>query len=186
MKIVELAKLAIDACDAEGVEHMLTGALATSFYGIPRSTKDVDLVLALTGADELAGVTRRLDGVVEFDAQVKFDTLTWGKRLVGTLCEPPHFNIELFELFDDPFVQEQFSRRVRRHLADGWEPNLPTVEDVVVQKLRWARDKDLIDAEDVLAVQGVEKLDMDYVRRWCGEHESEQRLEEILTKLPDI
>ena len=186
MKVVDLAKLATDACDAEGVEHLLTGAMGTSFYGIPRSTKDVDLVLALSDADELARVMRRLEGVVEFDTQVRFDTLTWGKRLVGTLREPPHFKIELFELFDDPFVQMQFSRRIRRRLEDGWEPNLPTVEDVVVQKLRWARGKDLVDAGDVLAVQGTASLDMDYVRRWCREHGSEKRLDAILAKLPDI
>lgn len=41
MKVEELATAVVDACEAKGVEHMLTGAFATSVYGIPRSTKDV-------------------------------------------------------------------------------------------------------------------------------------------------
>ena len=32
MNINELAVAAIDACDVEGVEHMLTGAFATNCY----------------------------------------------------------------------------------------------------------------------------------------------------------
>jgi hypothetical protein len=42
---------------------------------------------------------------------------------------------------------------------------LPTAEDVVVQKLRWGRPKDLEDARDVLAVQGTESLDMAYIEQ---------------------
>jgi hypothetical protein len=53
MKIVDLAVLAIDACEAEGVEHMLTGAFATGVYGIPRSTKDVDFVVDVRSASQL-------------------------------------------------------------------------------------------------------------------------------------
>ncbi|MCB1099091.1 MAG: hypothetical protein KDN22_26200 [Verrucomicrobiae bacterium] len=40
MTIVELAVLSIEACEAEGIDHMLTGAFATSCYGIPRSDDD--------------------------------------------------------------------------------------------------------------------------------------------------
>ncbi len=47
MTIEELALLEIEACEAEGIAHLITGAFATSLHGIPRSTKDVDLVLEL-------------------------------------------------------------------------------------------------------------------------------------------
>lgn len=63
---------------------------------------------------------------------------------------------------------------------------MPTAEDVVVQKLRWAREKDLVDVEDLLAIQGVGNLDLGYVRRWCWEHGSEGRLDVVLTKVPEV
>jgi hypothetical protein len=62
----------------------------------------------------------------------------------------------------------------------------PTAEDVLVQKLRWARAKDLDDARDVLAIQGTENLDMNYVRHWCREHGTEGRLEETLERVPEM
>ncbi|MEX1118503.1 MAG: hypothetical protein WEB60_06875 [Terrimicrobiaceae bacterium] len=165
MTVEQLAALVLAACEAEGVEHMVTGAFAFGLYGIPRSTKDVDVVLSLQGGDPLLCVASRLSDTVEFDRQVQFDTLTWGKRLVGTSKEPPPFKVELFELFDDPFVQAQFGRRLRRYSEQlQRETWLPTPEDVIVQKLRWGRNKDLDDARDVLAVQGPETLDMAYIQ----------------------
>lgn len=187
MTIIDLAELAIVACEKENVRHMVTGAFATSCYGIPRSTKDVDLVLAIDQPVEMARVIDRLSPEVEFSAQVQFDTLTWGRRQVGTTRESPFLKVELFELFDDPFVMEQFDRRVKIVIGslgkEGW---VPTAEDVVVQKLRWARDKDLVDAKDVLAVQGSEALDMEYIRKWCRIHKSEERLDAALAAIPEI
>jgi hypothetical protein len=79
--------------------------------------------------------------------------------------------VELFELFDDPFVLEQFARKRRMFSAQiGRSAWLPTPEDVVVQKLRWGRNKDLDDARDILAVQGTESLDMAYIENWCAQH----------------
>ena len=91
---------------------MLTGAFATSCYGIPRSTKDVDIVPAINAPSAILGIIQRLSPVVKFNEQVQFETLTWGKRQVGCTRKAPYFKVELFELFDDPFVQSQFHRRV--------------------------------------------------------------------------
>lgn len=187
MTIEKLACRVLDACEHESVEHMLTGAFAHGLYGIPRSTKDVDVVLSLAGHDPLKRVVDKLDGVVRFESQIQFDTLTWGKRLVGQSVSDPPFKVELFELFDDPFVQSQF-RRKRRMFSEQIERDtwLPTPEDVVVQKLRWGRNKDLDDARDVLAVQGPETLDMTYVERWCSEHGTLDRLRAALDGIPPL
>jgi hypothetical protein len=187
MTIEALAVLVIEACENEGVEHMMTGAFATSLYGIPRSTKDVDVVISLSGPDPINRLSMRLADHVRFDAQTQFDTLTWGRRVVGSTRQVPPFKVELFELFDDPFVKEQFHRRRRMFSTQlkvtTW---FPTAEDVVVQKLRWGRGKDLEDARDVIAVQGVETLDMGYVEKWCGIHGIMARLKNALSEIPPI
>lgn len=180
MTLDELAATVLDACDSEGIAHMLTGAFATSFYGVPRSTSDVDLVVAAEDSHAIRRAIARLSDSVRFDPQVQFDTLTWGKRSVGTTTEPPPLTVELFELFDDPFVREQFSRR--RSL---WHPGLgrticlPTPEDAIIQKIRWGRAKDLDDARDMLAVQGFDTLDMERIERWCGLHGNEASLRAV-------
>jgi len=58
--------------------------------------------------------------------------------------------------------------------------------DIITQKIRWGRSKDLDDARDVLAVQGPETLDMTYIRNWCSIHGTTRRLETILASLPPL
>lgn len=187
MTIESLAAAVIDACEAELVEHMLTGAFAFNLYGIPRATKDIDVVLSVAGKGPMERVMARLDSIVEFNAQVQFDTLTWGRRVVGVAREKTPMKVELFELFDDPFVMAQFGRR-RRMFSKQIDRTtwLPTAEDVIVQKLRWGRSKDLDDARDVLAVQGTETLDMPYIESWCAKHGTASRLADALAGIPPL
>ena len=81
----------------------------------------------------MAALIARLDPVVQFEAQVVFDTLTWGRRHVGQSRSAPPFKVELFEMFDDPFVQSEFARRQQVFVpVPGRATWLPTPEDVIV------------------------------------------------------
>jgi hypothetical protein len=185
MTVEQLAAAVLDACEAAGVEHMLTGAFATSLYGVPRSTSDVDVVVDAAAGEPIQRVVAMLAPLVVFDPQVQFDTLTWGRRYVGTTRINPPLLVELFTLFDDAFVQHQFSRRRRLVLPSlGRAAWIPQPEDLVVQKLRWGRAKDLDDARDVLAVQGLENFDLAAIRSWCVIHGTTDRLDAVLAALP--
>jgi hypothetical protein len=106
---------------------------------------------------------------------------------VGSARQPPPVKVELFELFADDFVQEQFRRRRRIDSEQLHRTTwLPTAEDVIVQKLRWGRSKDLDDARDVLAVQGTESLDMGYIESWCAAHGTTARLTNALSGIPSL
>ena len=187
MKLEEFAAFIVRAAEEAGTSFMLVGALAAGAYGVARSTRDVDLLVAVHDGGGLAALTSRLESLVDFDPQVVFDTLTWGRRHVGVSRSRPPYKVELFELFDDPFVQSEFARRrlinVPLLRLTTW---IPTAEDVLVQKLRWGRSKDLDDARDVLAVQGTETLDMGYVERWCATHGTTERLQKALSEIPPL
>lgn len=187
MTLKDLAIKVLAATESAGLDFMVVGAIAAGAYGVPRATKDVDLLVAVTHEAGLETVINVLEPILIFDPQVVFDTLTWGRRHVGTSRESPPFKVEFFELFDDPFVQSEFGRRQKIFVPmlerDTW---LPTPEDVVVQKLRWGRNKDLDDACDVLAVQGPESLDMTYIENWCSRHGTTSRLQDALAGIPPL
>ena len=81
-----------------------------------------------------------------------------------------------FLMNDDPFARRQRSPFL------GRQAYVPTPEDVVVMKLRWAlslnRPKDAEDAHGVMAVQG-ERLDWNYIRRWCDAHGTRELLDKV-------
>jgi hypothetical protein len=187
MNLYELAASVIEALEAEDVPYMVVGALSSSVFGIPRATKDVDIVLQLQSREPLRRLEARLAQVASFDPQTTFETLTGSVRHILTARTKPPFVVELFELGSDPFVVERFSRRraewsgqIKRRVF------LPTAEDVIVQKLRWGRAKDLEDARDVLAVQTPARLDMNYITRWCEAHQTSGRLKAISAEIEPL
>ena len=168
----------IDRLNELDVAYMIVGSFSSNAYGIARSTKDVDFVLQI---DE--GTRRKLIGALpvefEIDEQVTFETVTGHRRQILKLPAIPYV-IELFDLSREPFDCERFARRVKATMA-GRMVWLPSADDVVVQKLRWAalakRPQDLIDATNVIRVSG-EFLDWPYIEHWCRELGAETALAE--------
>lgn len=188
MTVEQLAIRVIEACERQSMDHMLTGAFAYNCYGIPRATKDVDIVVDVSSAPGgIKPLIAELEPEIEFGGQVQFDTLTWGRRHIGNPVGNSLVRIELFELFDDDFVKTQFSRRKRISVPQlsiqSW---IPTPEDIVIQKLRWGRPKDLDDALDILAIMGSDTLDMPYIENWCATHGTTDRLEAAVARIPPL
>ncbi|MCY2975161.1 MAG: hypothetical protein NTW52_10905 [Planctomycetota bacterium] len=187
MTLEEIAIKVIEATEMAGMSYMTVGAIAAGTHGIPRSTSDVDLLIDIKSGKGINTIVQNLEPYVRFSPQVVFDTFTWGRRHIGKSKFEPPYGVELFETFDDPFVHSEFSRRYHQFVPLlGRKTWLPTAEDVIVQKLRWGRSKDLDDARDVLAVQGPETLDMVYINHWCTEHGTIGRLQAALDSIPPL
>ena len=172
----------IDALNASGVNYMLVGSFSTNVYGIPRSTKDADFVLQHKG-DFAPVFYQSLGKGFEIEPQLKFETNTGTLKQEIRFSGTP-FTVELFRLSEDRFDQTRFQRRVSVKLL-GRETFIPTAEDVVIMKVRWLREKDRADVKNVLTVQRG-KLDWPYIEKWCGEHGTLAKLEEIRGTVPEI
>jgi hypothetical protein len=99
---------------------------------------------------------------------------------------PTRFDIELFRLSQDAHHAERFQRRCRRAIGElDREAWIPTAEDVIIQKLRWQRRRDVEDAKNVLAVQ-FNTLDWEYLRRWTTIHGTLALLNQLRDELPDL
>ena len=177
-----------DALADLGISYMLVGSFSTNHYGIPRSTKDADFVVEL-GDSSIVAVAKRLGPGFRLDPQISFETITGTLRHELSVVDNP-FRVEIFHLSVDPHDQERFRRRLRFafHGREAW---LPTAEDVIITKLRWAaiagRPKDRQDALDVIAVQDVEgAIDWNYVHSWCDRHGTRDLLDEVRRSIPPL
>lgn len=168
----QVVSAVIDALHAVQVPFMIVGSLACNFHGVPRSTRDADMVVELSPG-MLPALRDRLGPHFHVDPQASFETVTGTTRHIVE-AEGTVFIVELFELTDDPHDQSRFARRLHAHLFDR-DADVATAEDTIVTKLRWARhggrSKDLEDVRNVIAIQG-DALDWSYVGRWCREHET--------------
>jgi hypothetical protein len=171
------------ALNEVGCAYMVVGSVSTNVYCAPRATQDADVVVE----GSLGGIGRAVEALAsEFrlDPQLGFERVTLTKKVVLYHREYD-FCVEIFALSDDPHDQERFARR-RQVLYDDIPMWVAAAEDVVITKLRWSliagREKDVSDVRNVLALRQ-QTLDMDYIRRWCAEHETLELLEKFLRQV---
>lgn len=151
--------------------YMVVGSYSSNFYGVPRSTKDADLVLHLPSSG-WAKLPAILPESITTEDQMGFEMVTSTRKELLHVKDSL-FQIELFHLSEDAHDRSRFSRRRYVEVFPASSVWLPSAEDVVIQKLRWSkrakRAKDFADAVSVMAVQG-NTLDWPYIEKWCAEH----------------
>jgi len=165
------------------IPHMLVGSFSCNAYTYPRSTKDADIVYRYSDGD-IGRIHERLGGDFKIDLQMSFETFTGSVRNVVTY-KPTMFDIELFRLGTDAHHQQRFERKALVPVPgiDILAP-IPTPEDVIIQKLRWARPKDVDDAANVIGAQ-LQSLDWTYIHRWTDEHETTELLEKLRAEVDE-
>ena len=169
-----------EALEVCGIPYLLTGSFASNYYGIPRSTQDADFVVQMqTAAGQ--GLAQRLGEEFVLEPQLSFEINTGTLRQVLRHVEKA-FAVELFLLSQDPHDVSRFQRRQAVPFLNRrvW---LPTPEDVIVTKLRWARGKDKDDVRDVMAVQE-NNLDWRYIEGWCQQHGTLALMNLIRSSIP--
>lgn len=179
----------LDALNELQVPYMLVGSYSSNFYGVTRSTKDADIVVNLSAGTSIISVAKKMGPSFLLDPQTFFETITSTTKYVITSTETP-FTIEVFLLSSDPHDQERFRRRRQVRLMDR-VAYVPTVEDVIVMKLRWAASrgkregKDASDVANVIAVSG-DIIDWSYVYSWSDQHGTRGLLETIRASIPPL
>ena len=177
----ELAIDAIRRLNRAGIDYFLTGAMASNYWGIPRSTHDLDFAVQLS-AQSIPNLLRAFENDFYLDEQA-----------VRAAVAPPHqFNavdrrsalkIDFWLLRFGPFEISMFERRVSVNLL-GEGAWIATAEDVILHKLYWdsitPSERQIGDAAGIVAVQS-DSLDRAYLQRWASELGISEKLNQILT-----
>jgi hypothetical protein len=170
-----------------GIDYMLVGGHVAVTYGVPRLTKDADFVVEL-GQASISELGKRLLPGIVLDSQASFESAT-GTTFYRLKTRDGSYVIEIFLLSDDPHDKERFARR-RPVKVLGEFMDLPTPEDLIVTKLRWAkramREKDVGDARFLIATRTA-TLDWPHIERWADRHGTRELLDKIRASLgPEV
>jgi hypothetical protein len=150
-----------------GLAYMLTGSMASNYWGIPRTTHDLDFVLVMQPADVASLVEAFRGGF--FLQPESIQRAFAPPHQFNALDELSALKVDFWLLADNSFERNAFARRrqVALFAVPAW---LTTAEDVILHKLYWNRltpsERQLGDAAGVYAVQGAQ-LDSGYLLEWA-------------------
>jgi hypothetical protein len=174
------------ALESLKVPYLIGGSLASSTYGMPRATQDVDVVADL----KQEHVVPLIDALgPEFYADVEPIREAIRTRSSFNLIHlSTMYKVDVFSVGSEPWAREEMARRRLEQIGpEGNEISLYfcSPEDTILHKLAWYRagggvsDRQWGDILGVIKVQA-DTLDVGYMRRWAAESDLSHLLEQAL------
>jgi hypothetical protein len=146
-----------------GLDYVFTGALAASFYGLPRTSTDIDVVVRISGERAKRKLVQALRHIgVKADEKDIDRALASGYRIATFTDSKTAYSIDVI------FSSEKLKKRAGT--VAGVKTFFQTPEDLISAKLRMIKitvpkERALKDEDDIRAVLKFTRVDIEAVRK---------------------
>ena len=186
MTKAELLRYLAEVLESLGVEYMIGGSQAAMYYGEPRLTRDVDVIVKLRLDDLLAFVARFPADEFYLDEQTAREAVDSSGQF-NIIHPTSGLKIDVYVNPDSLYDRTRLARRRRLPLVPGVEAYFACPEDVILYKLLYAQqvasDLHVRDVLGILRVSGSE-LDEAYITEWARRLGVEPLWEQLRTQAP--
>lgn len=168
----DLLPRVVQLFDASGVAFMIAGSVASTTYGLARSTQDIDVVIDPPNLGALETLVKSMPSDAYY-ADLEAARDAWHRRSMFNVVDfASGWKLDLILRKNRPFSREEFARRVQTTLLDV-PVFIASAEDTVVAKLEWSKlaggsERQRRDVAGIIAATGAD-LDRGYIERWVGD-----------------
>ena len=174
-----LVKRLVRCLNGSGLDYAFTGALAVSFYGYPRTTSDVDVMVALggNGVEKLRVVEALRCAGLEVDERKVDAALVSGYNVASFEDGASPYSVDVI------FSPDRLDKRSGR--VGGLDTFLQLPEGLVLAKLRMIRvtsprERAEKDKDDIRAILTFTDVDLEAVRRKAEREGTRDILESLI------
>lgn len=143
---------------------MLVGSVAGSFYGLGRTTLDIDLVIDLA-ARPAQLVARSVEPEYFIDEVALAASKRNGEMVSALVQQGIGFKVDINPLRMDHFERVAFGRR-RREDWEGTPVSVISPPDLVISKLKWGKpswsERQFSDVQAIMALELFDEHDPDF------------------------
>lgn len=159
------------------IEYMLSGSVAMNFYGQPRMTRHIDIIISIKETQ----IRRFIDAFKEefyIESEMVLKEVS-GKGMFNVILNDYIVKVDFILRKDTKYDINAFERRRLVNVGD-FEICLISPEDLVPNKLLWAREGNSeIQKRDVKNILMItDDLDFNYLRDWSKRLSVDSLLEE--------
>jgi len=154
------------------VPYLIGGSLASTLYGMVRTTQDSDIIAELR-AEHIQPFVSSLQSEFFIDEEMITESIEHNSSF-NIIHRETMFKVDVFIPRPRPFHKSQLARAQRQtfNLDSEMSANFASPEDTILSKLEWYRMGGEVSDNQWRDILGVLKtragdLDSDYLRRWA-------------------
>jgi len=165
-----------------GLRYFVTGSMATIFFGEPRFTNDIDIVVDLP-AGRIAELCAAFPPPDFYLSEETVRRAVARRGQFNIIHPSSGLKVDVMVPADIPFNRSRFLRVKRVRPLPDFEATFSSAEDVILKKmeayLEGGSEKHLRDITGVLKISG-EHLDRSYIEEWGDRMGTTEVWEKIL------
>lgn len=177
----EFLEKVVGTLERLGVVYAITGSIASNYWGIPRFTHDLD-ILVVMDAPKAREVAAAFAGDFYASEEAALDAVR-SRTMFNVIDLNTGLKADFWVSAGDAFNRSVLSRRQQVEIVQGQSAQVASPEDVLLHKLVWNKitpsERQLGDAAGIAVVQAGQ-LDLDYLRTWAARQSTTETLEAVL------
>jgi hypothetical protein len=163
---LELLKSIAEKFESADIEYMLTGSMAMAFYSTPRMTRDIDIIIQISGGDVDKIIDLFHDDFYIEEESVRRAVLNRG--IFNIIHNDSIIKVDLIIRKDEKYRIEEFTHK-KKIPVEGVSISVAAPEDLILSKLVWSKQSQSeLQFRDVRQMMMVLKeLNYGYLEKWA-------------------
>jgi hypothetical protein len=168
MEQSDLLRYLAEKLETLGLRYFVTGSIASTYFGEPRFTNDIDVVVDLPPSH----VTALCNAFPPPEFYLSEDAVRQAIELrtqFNIIHPASGLKIDVMIPQDTPFDRSRFTRATRITPDVDYQVSFASAEDVIIKKMEFYRDggseKHLRDITAILKING-HQIDRTYIANW--------------------